>query len=100
MKIPQPLDGLGAEERTIAVDNYNEVVGGQRFPRGHQGVSRSALLFLQHELDAGSSDSIANPSGFVSDDGVDVACRDHFGCGGNHVSQQRVAPGPVPTFWM
>ena len=72
MEIAQLLDGLRRDQRSIAGQNDDQFVGSQRFTGDHQGVSGSALFFLQHKLDAGMRHRFADTIGFVPDDGVDV----------------------------
>ena len=91
---------LRGDERGVAVENDDEIVGRQRFARDHQGVSGAALLLLQHESNAGSGNRAANPVGFMSDDGEHVAGRNHFGRGCDHVGQKRLAADFMQHFGM
>ena len=100
MEVAQLLDGLRSDERGIAGEHDDEIVGRQRFARDHQGVSGAALLLLQHESDAGSGHRAADPVGFMSDDGEYVAGRDHFGGGCDHVGQKRFAADLVQHLGM
>ena len=90
----------GGDERSIAGEHDDEIVGRQRFARDHQGVSGAALLLLQHEPDAGGGHRAADAVGFMSDDGENVAGRDHSGGGCDHVGQKRLSANFVQHLGM
>ncbi len=91
MEVAQLLDGLRSNERSVAVEHDDEIVGRESLAGDHQGVSGAALLALQHESDSGGGDGVPNAIGFVSDDGIHIAGRNDFGRGRDHVRQQRLA---------
>ena len=100
MEIAQLLDGLRSDERGIAGEHDDQIVRSQRFAGDHQGVSGAALLLLQHESYTGSGHRAADTVGFVSDDGENVAGRDHSGRGCDYVGQKRFSANLVQYLGM
>src|SRR5271170_1494993 len=72
MKIPHLCDGLWPDQRRVAGKHQQCVIRFYRIARGLDSVSSSALLFLEHELDAGRGDSGFDSPGLVADDHEDI----------------------------
>ena len=89
MEVAQLLDGLRGDERSIAGEHDDQIVGSQRFAGDHQGVAGAALFLLQHESYPGSGHGAADAIRFMSDDGKNVASRDHLAGGCDYVGQKR-----------
>ena len=81
----------GSNERRVAVEDDDQIVGGESLAGDHQRVSGAALFALQHETDAGGGDRVPDAVGFVPDDGIHIGGGNYFGRGRNHVRQQRLA---------
>lgn len=74
------------------------VVSRERVAGDHHGVAGAVLFGLQHKIYAGAGDSLANPVGFVADDGEDIARRYYACCRGDDMSQQWLASNFVEHF--
>ena len=98
MEVEQLGDGLGRDLRSVAGENDDMVVGGECWLRDHQSVAGAALLGLQNEIDAGVGDGGADAVGLVTDDGEDIAGRNHARGGGDDVRQQRLAADFMQNF--
>src|SRR5271155_3033609 len=98
MEIQQAGYGLGRDLGSVAGENYDVVVGGERRLRDHESVAGAALVGLQDEVDAGVLDDGADALGFVTDDGEDVAGRDNARGGSDDAGQQRLAANFMQNF--
>ena len=91
VKVAHPLDRLGTDQRHVSRQHQHMREALQRFASYHQRVSGSALLALQHEVDAGGLQRLTHQFGLVPDDGEDVLRRNDLAGRGDHVGQQRLA---------
>ena len=91
MKVAQPLNCAGSNQRRIARKHDDVVIVPKRFSRRHDRVPGAALFFLQYEPDAGGVHGIAHPIGFVPDNRVHVLGREDPSGGVDYVCQQRLA---------
>ena len=100
MEVEQFRDGFRANERGIAREHDDVIVGRQGFAGGHQGVARAALRLLQDETDTGRGHGFAHAVGLVADDGVDMLGLDDLGGRGDDMGEERLAPDFVQDLGM
>ena len=95
MKIAQPGDGLGANQRHVSGEHQHGIVAGERLAALHHGVSGSKLLALLDKTNAIAGDSFANALRLVPDDAVNITAGDDGGSGADHVGNERQAANRV-----
>ena len=88
VEIAHAGDGLRADERHVAAEHEDVIVGGQRFAALHQGVSGAALLALFDEPGAERGDLGADALGLMADDAEDIGGRDDLAGGADDMAEQ------------
>ena len=84
-------DGLRADERHVAAEHQDVIVGGERLAALHQRVPGAALLQLLDKLRTQRGDLGADARGLMSDDAEDVGGRNDRAGGADDVAQQRAS---------
>ncbi len=92
MEIPQLADCFRSYQRRISRQYDDVVIAVQCFARDHERMARSALWFLQHEIDIEVSHRRPHALRFMPDDSVDILCRNNLQGGADHMRQQRLSP--------
>ena len=84
-------NGFGRDQRGVAGEHDDLVVGRESFAGNHEGVSGAALLGLQDEVDAGMGNRFAHAISLMSDDGEDVSGGHDLGRCGDDVGENWLA---------
>ena len=100
VKVSQLANGFRSDQRRVAREHNHRVVVCQRWARAQERVTGAALRLLQHELDAGVLNRLADALSLVADDSEDVCRGDDLLRRCDHVRQQRLASDLVKDFGM
>ena len=87
VKFAELLNGFRRDQRGVAGEHDDLVVGRERFAGHHQSVSSAALLSLQDEIHAGVGKGRAHTVSFMADDREDVRGWHDLGGRCDHVGQ-------------
>ena len=89
-RVDEPRQGIGGDERHVAVEHEHLVLVRDVWQRLHHGVTCAVLFGLQHPFDIGIGEAVAYRVAAVSVHDVGPIGPETRGCG-EHVREQRPA---------